>query len=469
MLLALSMCIHDHENETDRILAILSGETLNAVTHLNITLIIVVSTSVILLYTSKGGLASVLYTDVLQLCSTIMGLWCCVPFVARYGAVAKVSEAQKDWVGVISNNDLSQILDQLLMTIFGGIPWQVYFQRVLSSDSAFTAKMLSFLSAVGCVFLSLPPVIVGASGKSASNRGGAVHCASMYPVVGRCAGDDRGSERAVRVCAVDSLLGPCLRAALPTVHRAVFHAQQDQRVRCRGGLRDRPDDAGPVWRAANRHPRSAEAAPVRRKPRSAVPFPDIVHAAEPGQRACLLGVRRLPVSLGPPGGAARRVVLLPRAVERRGSDGPQRLLDERAFQRHCPLQPEHAGARTKRRPARSHRHGRHRTAAERERRSIFGSVACHLRRQGEDDLPVGPCVEQAPTELWCSCGAGVHPGSAEKQTVIGRGVEVLRSTRRRASEGCQAQGAGCFGGRAKGSPDVQQEAERSGRAASQDA
>ncbi|XP_075748512.1 uncharacterized protein LOC142814206 isoform X1 [Rhipicephalus microplus] len=168
MLLALSMCIHDHENETDRILAILSGETLNAVTHLNITLIIVVSTSVILLYTSKGGLASVLYTDVLQLCSTIMGLWCCVPFVARYGAVAKVSEAQKDWVGVISNNDLSQILDQLLMTIFGGIPWQVYFQRVLSSDSAFTAKMLSFLSAVGCVFLSLPPVIVGASGKSAS-------------------------------------------------------------------------------------------------------------------------------------------------------------------------------------------------------------------------------------------------------------------------------------------------------------
>ncbi|KAL1423157.1 hypothetical protein MTO96_021524 [Rhipicephalus appendiculatus] len=144
------------------------GETLNAVTHLNITLIIVVSTCVILLYTSKGGLASVLYTDVLQLCSTIVGLWCCVPFIARNGAVAKVSEAQKDWVGVIGNNDLSQILDQLFTTIFGGIPWQVYFQRVLSSDSAFTAKMLSFLSAVGCVFLSLPPVIVGASAKSAN-------------------------------------------------------------------------------------------------------------------------------------------------------------------------------------------------------------------------------------------------------------------------------------------------------------
>ncbi|XP_037515887.2 high-affinity choline transporter 1 [Rhipicephalus sanguineus] len=144
------------------------GETLYAVTHLNITLIIVVSTCVILLYTSKGGLASVLYTDVFQLCSTVMGLWCCVPFIARYGAEAKISEAQKDWVGVIGNNDLSRIIDQLLMAIFGGIPWQVYFQRVLSADSAFTAKMLSFLSAVGCVFLSLPPVIVGASGKSAN-------------------------------------------------------------------------------------------------------------------------------------------------------------------------------------------------------------------------------------------------------------------------------------------------------------
>ncbi|XP_049525156.1 high-affinity choline transporter 1-like [Dermacentor silvarum] len=144
------------------------GETVGTLTHLNITMIIVVSTSVILLYTSRGGLASVMYTDVFQLCSTIIGLWCCVPFIATNQAIAKISEVQKEWVGVIKNQDVSQILDQLFMTIFGGIPWQVYFQRVLSSDSAFTAKMLSFLSALGCVFLSLPPVIVGATGKSAN-------------------------------------------------------------------------------------------------------------------------------------------------------------------------------------------------------------------------------------------------------------------------------------------------------------
>nr|XP_054926561.1 high affinity choline transporter 1-like [Dermacentor andersoni] len=144
------------------------GKTVGTLTQLNVTLIIVVSTSLILLYTSRGGLASVMYTDVFQLCSTIIGLWCCVPFIATNQAVAKISDAQKEWVGVIKNQDVSQILDQLFMTIFGGIPWQVYFQRVLSSDSAFTAKMLSFLSALGCVFLSLPPVIVGATGKSAN-------------------------------------------------------------------------------------------------------------------------------------------------------------------------------------------------------------------------------------------------------------------------------------------------------------
>ncbi|XP_070393898.1 high-affinity choline transporter 1-like isoform X2 [Dermacentor albipictus] len=144
------------------------GETVGTLTQLNVTLIIVVSTCLILLYTSRGGLASVMYTDVFQLGSTIIGLWCCVPFIATNQAVAKISDAQKEWVGVIKNQDVSQILDQLFMTIFGGIPWQVYFQRVLSSDSAFTAKMLSFLSALGCVFLSLPPVIVGATGKSAN-------------------------------------------------------------------------------------------------------------------------------------------------------------------------------------------------------------------------------------------------------------------------------------------------------------
>ncbi|XP_077528505.1 high-affinity choline transporter 1-like [Haemaphysalis longicornis] len=54
------------------------------------------------------------------------------------------------------------------MTSLGGIPWQVYFQRVLGCDSDFTARMLSYISAIGCVFLAIPPIIIGAAAKSAN-------------------------------------------------------------------------------------------------------------------------------------------------------------------------------------------------------------------------------------------------------------------------------------------------------------
>ncbi|XP_075743931.1 high-affinity choline transporter 1-like [Rhipicephalus microplus] len=42
----------------------------------------------------------------------------------------------------------------------------VYFQRVLGSDSDFTAKMLSYVAAMGCLFLALPPAILGGIAKT---------------------------------------------------------------------------------------------------------------------------------------------------------------------------------------------------------------------------------------------------------------------------------------------------------------
>ncbi|XP_036613597.1 high affinity choline transporter 1 isoform X3 [Trichosurus vulpecula] len=48
----------------------------------------------------------------------------------------------------------------------GGIPWQAYFQRVLSSSSATSAQVLSFLAAFGCLLMALPPILIGAIGAS---------------------------------------------------------------------------------------------------------------------------------------------------------------------------------------------------------------------------------------------------------------------------------------------------------------
>ncbi|XP_049518858.1 high-affinity choline transporter 1-like [Dermacentor silvarum] len=150
---------------TAAILAAL-GNTVAAITHVDSPFVIMLSAAIILFYTSLGGLYSVIYTDAFQVVSTVIGLWVSVVFFMRSNVVGTIGPPDNEWFGSIDKKDVSQIVDQLLMTIFGGIPWQVYFQRVLCTESVFTAKMLSYLAAAGCCFLALPPIIIGALAKS---------------------------------------------------------------------------------------------------------------------------------------------------------------------------------------------------------------------------------------------------------------------------------------------------------------
>jgi high affinity choline transporter 7 len=48
--------------------------------------------------------------------------------------------------------------------------FQVYFQRVLSSRSAAGAELLSYIAAIGCAVMAVPPILIGAIGKSAGER-----------------------------------------------------------------------------------------------------------------------------------------------------------------------------------------------------------------------------------------------------------------------------------------------------------
>lgn len=45
---------------------------------------------------------------------------------------------------------------------------QVYFQRVLSSKTAEGAELLSYMASLGCLFMAVPPIVLGAVAKSAS-------------------------------------------------------------------------------------------------------------------------------------------------------------------------------------------------------------------------------------------------------------------------------------------------------------
>ncbi|KAL3215445.1 hypothetical protein MRX96_034156 [Rhipicephalus microplus] len=130
---------------TAAILAAL-GDTASVIIRVEASYFIIISGSVIFLYTALGGLYSVTYTDALQVATTGLLLY-------------------TDWIGTVAGEDITQLLDFFLMTALGGIPWQVYFQRVLSCPTVTEAKILSFMAAIGCILLAVPPVLIGVTAK----------------------------------------------------------------------------------------------------------------------------------------------------------------------------------------------------------------------------------------------------------------------------------------------------------------
>lgn len=117
-------------------------------------------------YTLFGGLYSVAYTDVIQLFCIFVGLWMCIPFAWTNDHVKSLSSMEVDWIGEVDPREQWYYIDYGLLLIFGGIPWQVYFQRVLSSKTAGRAQLLSYVAAFGCILMAIPPVLIGAIAKA---------------------------------------------------------------------------------------------------------------------------------------------------------------------------------------------------------------------------------------------------------------------------------------------------------------
>ena len=90
----------------------------------------------------------------------------CIPFAWAHPKVQSLGSMEVDWIGSVNPEEYWSYLDYGLLLIFGGIPWQVYFQRVLSSKSAGRAQVLSYVAAVGCILMAIPPVLIGAIAKA---------------------------------------------------------------------------------------------------------------------------------------------------------------------------------------------------------------------------------------------------------------------------------------------------------------
>ncbi|XP_078400972.1 high-affinity choline transporter 1-like isoform X1 [Cetorhinus maximus] len=143
------------------------GTTSSVILDLDKNLSVVISACVAMIYTLLGGLYSVAYTDVVQLGCIFFGLWLCVPFTILNHAVTSIKITavkevhQKPWLGKIDESLIGKWIDDLLLMVLGGIPWQAYFQRVLASSSIQNAQTISIAGAFGGCIMGIPSVLIG--------------------------------------------------------------------------------------------------------------------------------------------------------------------------------------------------------------------------------------------------------------------------------------------------------------------
>ena len=145
------------------------GTTFGFILEIDFSLSIVISALVAIVYTSIGGLRAVAATDVVQLAILIAGLYLTLPFVIPAGGIAallttyqeRMGDKSVPWPSLSWGDSFFQWWDYALLLIFGGIPWHVYFQRVLSSEKESTAQWLSIGAGGLCLVAALPAVLIG--------------------------------------------------------------------------------------------------------------------------------------------------------------------------------------------------------------------------------------------------------------------------------------------------------------------
>jgi Na+/proline symporter len=150
-------------------LLVAAGSTFGVILGMNLTSAILVSAVVTTAYTVLGGMWSVAYTDVFQLALVAIGLAAALPFVVgASGGLAHVWSAyvltRPHGGGLVPSPTVWW--DTSAMLVFGGIPWNCYFQRVLSCRTPRDASRQSILSGILTIGFTVPPLLMGVAAVS---------------------------------------------------------------------------------------------------------------------------------------------------------------------------------------------------------------------------------------------------------------------------------------------------------------
>lgn len=150
------------------------GTTFGVVLGLDTPSAIVLSALIAIAYTALGGLWAVAITDVIQMVLLLLGLALVIPFALEAtGGLSETWELYTIKKGAAASpipshealgNYYWNWWDYALLLIFGGIPWQVYFQRVLSSKDEDTAVRLSIFAGFICLLAAIPAILIGIVG-----------------------------------------------------------------------------------------------------------------------------------------------------------------------------------------------------------------------------------------------------------------------------------------------------------------
>jgi high affinity choline transporter 7 len=152
------------------------GSTFGVLLGMDLASAILLSAVVTTAYTVLGGMWSVAYTDIFQLGLVAIGLTAALPFaIDAAGGIqhawAAYVAARPDGAAVVPPIHPDGALwttasvigwwDVSLMLIFGGIPWNCYFQRVLSCRTPKDARGMSTLAGVLTIAFTVPPLLMG--------------------------------------------------------------------------------------------------------------------------------------------------------------------------------------------------------------------------------------------------------------------------------------------------------------------
>ena len=152
------------------------GSTFGVLLGMDLARAILLSAIVTTAYTALGGMWSVAYTDVFQLALVALGLSAALPYVLdgagglspawhayvatrphSAGVIPPLAATAPAWTPAA----IVGWWDVTLMLMCGGIPWNCYFQRVLSCRTPADARRQSVLAGVMTILFTVPPLLMG--------------------------------------------------------------------------------------------------------------------------------------------------------------------------------------------------------------------------------------------------------------------------------------------------------------------